>query len=96
MSSYCIKNIKKRDFWIKNSGLFFCVHFLKPVLAQKCVYSFAILFFNYLTMKKEQSENALITTTNNKISENTPNKKDVKKDYNRLLDLVLTLNEMKK
>lgn len=47
-------------------------------------------------MKKEQSENALITTTNNKISENTPNKKDVKKDYNRLLDLVLTLNEMKK
>lgn len=47
-------------------------------------------------MKKIQSENALITITNNKVSENIPNKKEVKKDYNRLLDLVLTLNEMKK
>ncbi len=47
-------------------------------------------------MKKIQSENALVNTNNNKISENTPNKKEVKKDYNRLLDLVLALDEIKK
>jgi len=47
-------------------------------------------------MKKIQREQTLATTNSNKVSENIPNKKEVKKDYNRLLDLVLTLNEMKK
>lgn len=47
-------------------------------------------------MKKIQREQTLVDTNNNKVSENIPNKKEVKKDYNRLLDLVLALDEIKK
>lgn len=47
-------------------------------------------------MKKIQREEILANTNNNKVSESISNKKDVRKDYNRLLDLVLTLDEIKK
>lgn len=47
-------------------------------------------------MKKIQREQILVTTNSNKVSESITNKKEVKKDYNRLLDLVLVLDEIKK
>lgn len=47
-------------------------------------------------MKKIQREQILATINSNKASESISNKKEVKKDYNRLLDLVLALDEIKK